>query len=55
MEAMTEHPGNDQEAAADKGRQQLLTFSVVVTAELAEVTASYRHRNGEPLFDLGSP
>ena len=37
----------------DKGRQQLLTFSVVVTAELAEVTASYRHPNGEPLFDLG--
>ena len=39
--------------ADDKGRQQLLTFSVVVTAELDEVSASYRHPNGEPLFDLG--
>jgi hypothetical protein len=39
--------------AGDRERQQLLTFSVVVTAELAEVTASYRHPNGEPLFDLG--
>jgi hypothetical protein len=41
--------------ADDKGRQQLLTFSVVVTAELAEVIASYRHPNGEPLFELGPP
>jgi hypothetical protein len=39
--------------AGDKGYQQAVTFSVVVTAELAEVVASYRHPNGEPLFDLG--
>jgi hypothetical protein len=39
--------------ADDKGHQQMLTFSVVVTAEVAEVTAGYRHPNGEPLFDLG--
>jgi hypothetical protein len=37
----------------DKGYQQLLTYSVAVTAELAEVTASYGHPSGEPLFDLG--
>jgi hypothetical protein len=39
----------------DTGYRQALTFSVVVTAELAEVAASYRHPNGEPLFDLGRP
>ena len=66
---MTDQQGRDEGAAADmalswaggratfpagdKGHQQMLTFSVVVTAELAEVTASYRHPNGEPLFDLG--
>jgi hypothetical protein len=31
-------------------RSAKATFS---TAALAEVTASLRHRNGEPLFDLG--
>ena len=39
----------------DRGHQQALTFSVVVTAELAEVAASYRHPNGEPLFGPGPP
>jgi hypothetical protein len=39
----------------DKGYQQALTFSVVVTATPAEISASYRHPNGEPLFDPGPP
>lgn len=34
------------------GHQQALDFSWVATAELADIAASYRHPNGEPLFDL---
>jgi hypothetical protein len=37
------------------GHQQALDFSWVATAELADIAASYRHANGEPLFDLNSP
>jgi hypothetical protein len=36
------------------GHQHALDFSWVVTAELADIAASYRHPNGEPLFDLGA-
>lgn len=36
------------------GHQDALDFSWVVTAELADIAASYRHPNGEPLFDLGA-
>jgi hypothetical protein len=35
------------------GHQHALDFSWVVTAELADIAASYRHPNGEPLFGLG--
>lgn len=34
------------------GHQQALDFSWVVAAELADIAASYRHPNGEPLFNL---
>jgi hypothetical protein len=34
------------------GHQQALDFSWVAMAELDEIAASYRHPNGEPLFDL---
>ena len=34
------------------GQMYAQTFSWVVTAEPAEITASYRHPNGEPLFHL---
>jgi hypothetical protein len=34
------------------GHQDALTFSWVASAELADIAASYRHPNGEPLFDL---
>jgi hypothetical protein len=34
-------------------RYEAVTFSWVVDAELATIDASYRHINGEPLFDLG--
>ena len=37
------------------GHQQALDFSWVATAELADIAASYRHPNGEPLFDLNHP
>jgi hypothetical protein len=36
------------------GHQHALDYSWVVTAELADIAASYRHPNGEPLFDLGA-
>jgi hypothetical protein len=36
------------------GHQHALDFSWVVLAELADIAASYRHPNGEPLFDLHS-
>ncbi|HEY6812855.1 MAG TPA: hypothetical protein VI074_09190 [Propionibacteriaceae bacterium] len=36
------------------GHQQALDFSWVATAELADIAASYRHPNGEPLFDLSA-
>jgi hypothetical protein len=35
------------------GHQDALEFSWVVTAELADIAASYRHPDGRPLFDLG--
>ena len=34
------------------GHQRALDFSWVAMAELADIAASYRHPNGEPLFDL---
>jgi hypothetical protein len=34
------------------GHQHALDFSWVALAELDEIAASYRHPNGEPLFDL---
>jgi hypothetical protein len=34
------------------GHQQALDFSWVASAELADIAGSYRHPNGEPLFDL---
>jgi hypothetical protein len=34
------------------GHQHALDFSWVAMAELDEIAASYRHPNGEPLFDL---
>jgi hypothetical protein len=34
------------------GHQRALDFSWVALAELADIAASYRHPNGEPLFDL---
>ena len=34
------------------GHQRALDFSWVAMAELADINASYRHPNGEPLFDL---
>ena len=34
------------------GHQDALNFSWVASAELADIAASYRHPNGEPLFDL---
>jgi hypothetical protein len=37
------------------GHQRALDFSWVAIAELADITASYRHPNGEPLFDLSHP
>jgi hypothetical protein len=37
------------------GHQRALDFSWVALAELAEIAASYRHPNGEPLFDLSPP
>ena len=37
------------------GHQRALDFSWVALAELAEIAASYRHPNGEPLFDLSRP
>ena len=37
------------------GHLLAMTFSWVAGAELAEIVASFRHRNGEPLFDLGQP
>ena len=37
------------------GHQRALDFSWVAIAELAEIAASYRHPNGEPLFDLEPP
>jgi hypothetical protein len=37
------------------GHQQALDFSWVATAELADIARSYRHPNGEPLFDLSHP
>lgn len=37
------------------GHQRALDFSWVAMAELADIAASYRHPNGEPLFDLHSP
>jgi hypothetical protein len=37
------------------GHQNALSFSWVATADLAEIAASYRHPNGEPLFDLNHP
>jgi hypothetical protein len=37
------------------GHQRALDFSWVALAELAEIAASYRHPNGEPLFDLSHP
>jgi hypothetical protein len=37
------------------GHQRALDFSWVALAELAEIAASYRHPNGEPLFDLKPP
>ena len=36
------------------GHQRALDFSWVAMAELADIAASYRHPNGEPLFDLGA-
>jgi hypothetical protein len=36
------------------GHRHALDFSWVVTAELADIEASYRHPNGEPRFDLGA-
>lgn len=35
------------------GHVHAMTFSWVVTAELDEIAASFRHRKGEPLLDLG--
>lgn len=37
------------------GHQRALDFSWVASAELADIAASYRHPNGEPLFDLANP
>jgi hypothetical protein len=37
------------------GHQRALDFSWVAGSELAEIDASYRHPNGEPLFDLSHP
>jgi hypothetical protein len=37
------------------GHQNALNFSWVATATLAEITDSYRHPNGEPIFDLNHP
>jgi hypothetical protein len=37
------------------GHQNALDFSWVATAPLADIAASYRHPNGEPLFDLNHP
>ncbi len=37
------------------GHQRALDFSWVAIAELADIAASYRHPNGEPLFDLSHP
>ena len=37
------------------GHQRALDFSWVALAELADIAASYRHPNGEPLFDLSHP
>jgi hypothetical protein len=37
------------------GHQNALDFSWVATATLADIAASYRHPNGEPLFDLSHP
>ena len=37
------------------GHQRALDFSWVALAELAAIAASYRHPNGEPLFDLSHP
>jgi len=34
------------------GHQQALDFSWVASAELGDIAGSYRHPNGEPLFDL---
>jgi hypothetical protein len=34
------------------GHQDALNFSWVASAELADIAGSYRHPNGEPLFDL---
>jgi hypothetical protein len=34
-------------------RYDAVTFSWVVDADPASIDASYRHINGEPLFDLG--
>jgi hypothetical protein len=34
------------------GHQNALNFSWVAAAEVADIAASYRHPNGEPLFDL---
>ena len=36
------------------GHQNALDFSWVAMAELAEIAASYRHPNGEPLFNLNA-
>ena len=33
------------------GHQDALNFSWVAMAELADIAASYRHPNGEPLFE----
>jgi hypothetical protein len=37
------------------GHQRALDFSWLAMAELGEIAASYRHSNGEPLFDLSRP
>ena len=39
-------------AAGAKGHMSALNFSWVAKAELGEIVASYRHPNGEPIFDL---
>jgi hypothetical protein len=36
------------------GHQDALNFSWVAMAELADIAASYRHPNGEPLFELSN-